>query len=99
MDRWVEHYLELYSRETKITNTALISMETMPTLDHLDTLKSIAKVNCALYDLASGKAPGKDGVPIEVIRSEKIYSPQRSTSQQHYAGMKDRSHRTLGIHI
>jgi hypothetical protein len=71
-DRWVEHYLELNSRETKLIDTALNAMEAMPTLDHLDTFPTMAEVNCAI-DLASGR----DGIPTEVIRSTKdILTPQ-----------------------
>ena len=69
MDRWVEHYLELYSSETKLADNALNAIEALPTLDHLDTLPTITEVKCAINELASGKAPGKDGIPIEVIRS------------------------------
>ena len=69
LDRWVEHYLELYSRETLLTDEALNSMEPLPTLDHLDEIPTIAEVKVAIDDLKSGKAPGKDGIPAEVIRS------------------------------
>jgi hypothetical protein len=64
MDRLVEHYLELYSRETKLTDT-LNAKKAMPTLD---TFPTMAKVNCAIDDLASGKAPDRDGIAVEVIR-------------------------------
>jgi hypothetical protein len=49
----------------------------MPTHDHLDTFQTMAEVNCAIDNLASGKAPGRDGIPIEAIRSAKdILAPQ-----------------------
>jgi hypothetical protein len=71
MDRWVEHYLKLYSRETKLMDTALNDIETLPNLDHLDTFPITAEVNSAIDDLASGKAPDRDGIPIEVITTVK----------------------------
>ena len=49
VDRWVEHYLELYSRETLLTDEALNSMEPLPTLDHLDEIPTIAEVKVAIY--------------------------------------------------
>jgi hypothetical protein len=71
------HFLELYSRENTLTESALNDMEAMPILDHLDTFPTMAEVSCAIDNLASGRAPGRDGMPIEVIRSAKdILTPQ-----------------------
>ena len=37
MERWVEHYLELYSTENTITDQALDTIETMPVMTELDS--------------------------------------------------------------
>jgi hypothetical protein len=39
MDRLVKLYLEMYSKETKLTDTVLNAMDTLPTLDHFDTFQ------------------------------------------------------------
>ena len=62
MERWVEHYTELYARENVVTEDALNAIECLPELEELDELSE------ALGSLASGKAPGKDGIPAEVLK-------------------------------
>ena len=52
----MEHYLELYSRDTLITDEALNSMESLPTLGHLDEIPTNAEVKVAIDDLKSGKS-------------------------------------------
>ena len=37
MSRWVEHYLELYSRENSVTQEALDAIEELPVLEVLDS--------------------------------------------------------------
>ena len=37
MDRWAEHYSELYAKETVVTDAAIKSTEQMPVMDDLDT--------------------------------------------------------------
>ena len=37
MERWVEHYLELYSTENTITDQALDTIETLPVMTELDS--------------------------------------------------------------
>ena len=60
MERWVEHYIELYARENVVT-------ECLPELEELEP--TIDELSEALDSLASGKAPGKDGIPTEVLKS------------------------------
>ena len=68
MERWVEHYTELYARENVVTEDALNAIECRPELEELDREPTIDKLNEALDSLASGKAPGKDGIPAEVLK-------------------------------
>ncbi len=37
MERWVEHYLELYATENTITDEALDTIESLPVVTKLDT--------------------------------------------------------------
>lgn len=67
MERWAEHYQELYSRETTATNTA-IENTTLPTMEELDTPPTVDELRKAIKSLASGKAPGSDGLPPEIVK-------------------------------
>ena len=68
MERWVEHYTELYARENVVTDDALNAIECLPELEELDREPTIDELSEALDSLASGKAPGKDGIPAEVLK-------------------------------
>ena len=52
MERWVEHYTDLYSRENTVSPAAQDVIEWLPTMD----------------SLASGKAPDNDGNPPDLIK-------------------------------
>ena len=41
MDRWVEHYSDLYARETKVTERALTAVEPLPTMHELDAEREL----------------------------------------------------------
>ena len=71
MKRWAEHYQELYSRENIVTDKAREGTEVLPTMDELDAQPTIEELEKALDSLASGKAPGKDGIPPEVLKKSK----------------------------
>ena len=62
MERWVEHNTELYAREN-VTEDTMNAIECLPELEELDREPTIDEFSEALDSLASGKAPGKDGIP------------------------------------
>ena len=68
VERWVEHYTELYARENVVAEDALNAIECLPELEELDREPTIAELKKALDSLASGNAPGKDGIPAEVLK-------------------------------
>ena len=68
MDHWVEHYTELYARENVVTEDALNAIECLLELEELDREPTVDELSEALDSLASGKAPGKDGIPAEVLK-------------------------------
>ena len=68
MERWVEHYSELFSRMNVFREEALMAMESLSTMDELDSEPTLEEINQALDQLTSGKAPGNDGIPVEVIK-------------------------------
>ena len=60
LDRWVEHYLELYSRESTITQTALDALKSLATMNELDSTPTAVELDIAIDALSPRKAPGQD---------------------------------------
>ncbi|XP_076030147.1 uncharacterized protein LOC143018559 [Oratosquilla oratoria] len=71
MERWVEHYQELYSRENTISTAAVEKCKALPLMEELDVPPSIDELRKAIDSLASGKAPGNDGITLEVVKAGK----------------------------
>ncbi|XP_076068334.1 uncharacterized protein LOC143040786 [Oratosquilla oratoria] len=67
MERWAKHYQELYSRE----NVAVENSKALAMMEKLDVLTSIDELRKDINSLASGKAPGNDGIPPEVVKAGK----------------------------
>ena len=65
LQRWLEYYLELYSTQNIVTDTALNALPGLPVIEELEEL------SIAVDGLACGKAPGKDGIPPEVLKNGK----------------------------
>ena len=63
MERWVEHYSELYSRENSVVDSALDAIEPLPIMEDLDAEPTMEEFSKAIDSLACSKTPGTDGVP------------------------------------
>ena len=70
-ERCPQHYQELYSRETIVTETAVENTSPLPVTEELDDSPTTEELGKAIDSLASGKAPGNDGIPPEVIKAGK----------------------------
>ena len=68
MEIRVEHYSDLYSRENTMSPVAPDGIECLPTMDELDSEPSVEELSKAIDSLASGKAPGNDGIPPDLIK-------------------------------
>ena len=68
MERWVEHYSDLYCRENAVSPAALDVIECLPTMDELDSKLLVQELSKVIDSLASCKAPGNDGIPPDLIR-------------------------------
>lgn len=68
MERWVEHYSDLYSRQNTVSPSALDAMECLPTINELDAEPTLDELSKAIDSLAAGKAPGSDGIPPDLIK-------------------------------
>ena len=71
MSRWVEHYLDIYSRANSITHEVLDSIENLSVVEELDSEPTLEDLSKAIDALASGKVPGADGIPPGVIKCGK----------------------------
>ena len=58
MARWIEHYVDLYSRENSVFQEALETIEDLPVLEELDAEPTIEELSKAIDALSIGKAPG-----------------------------------------
>ena len=71
MTRWVEHYSNLYSHVTSVSDAALQDVKDLPVMEELDTVPSREELNTAIDSLQTGKAPGSDNIPPEAIKTAK----------------------------
>ena len=51
MERWVEHYSDLYSRQNVVTTAALDAIECLPVMEELDTEPTTEELNKAINSL------------------------------------------------
>ena len=64
----MEHYSDLYSRENVMSPTALDAVECLPVMKELDAEPTVGELSKAIDSLASGKAPGSDGILPALIK-------------------------------
>ncbi|XP_071941032.1 uncharacterized protein [Antedon mediterranea] len=69
MDRWVEHYSEVYQTKMPVSQEELKNVQNLPTMLELDAYPTMDEVRSAVKQLSSGKAPGDDGIPTEIIKA------------------------------
>ena len=58
----MEHYSDLDSRENIVSPASLDVIECLPTMDELESEPLVEELSKASDSLASGKAPGNDGM-------------------------------------
>ena len=71
MERWAEHYQDLYSTESLVSEAVIDSIPALPILEDLDLPPTEDELRKAIDSLARGKAPGNDGIPGEVFQAGK----------------------------
>ena len=71
MKRLVEHYLEIYGTENKVTEAALNAIPKLTVLEKLEVEPSLDELEKAINCLTSGKAPASDDMAPEIIKCGK----------------------------
>ena len=69
MGRWVDHYLELYSTENTVSDDA--SIPVLSVMEELDVEPTMNELEKAIDAVSTGKAPGNDAIPPELIKGGK----------------------------
>ena len=68
LERWVEHYLELYATQNVVTDAALDTLHDLEVMEELNDLPTMEEVGKAIDCLSSGKTLWKDSIPPEVLK-------------------------------
>ena len=68
LQRWVEHFHGVLNQQSNFDSQVLDEIPQCPVADHLDAVPSREEVVLAIKQLATGKAPGIDGIPAEVLK-------------------------------
>ena len=67
----MEHYSEIYSRDTITTTSSFEAIENLPVMEELDAVPTVEELSTAIDRSPIGKAPGMDGIPPEIIKCGK----------------------------
>ncbi|KAI8511742.1 hypothetical protein Bbelb_108420 [Branchiostoma belcheri] len=68
LKRWVHHFSSLYSKPAPFDDSVLASIEQLPVMAYLDEDPTMQELESALKVMKSGKAPGSDGIPPELLK-------------------------------
>ena len=55
MECWVDHYSKLYSTMNVVSEEAFMAMESLSTMNELDSKPTLEEINQALDQFSSGK--------------------------------------------
>ena len=70
MNRWVEHYSNLFSSQNTISPEGFDSLECLQTMDELDSIPTIEELNTAIH-LTNDKAPRLGNISSYLIKKHK----------------------------
>ncbi|KAJ8369375.1 hypothetical protein SKAU_G00094030 [Synaphobranchus kaupii] len=98
LDRWVEHYSELYASDNTVSEAALCHVERQPAMEELDMEPTTEKLSKALNNLTCGKAPDSNGITAKskvrpLIIRDMLFADDAAVaahSQEHLQTLMDR---------
>ena len=67
MNRWQEHYQELFINPSVVDTTVIENLPQFDVVHEMDNHPVLTEVITALKQMNSGKSPGLDGIPTEVL--------------------------------
>ena len=94
MERWVEHYSELYSRVNVDSEEALMAMESLSIMDELDSEPTLEDINQALDQLFPVRTPEMMAYLLKSLSVQKEHSSRNYMRYFANAGEKVRFRRT-----
>lgn len=68
MDRWCEHFADLFDWPSQIDMTAIHRLPQLPIIKMLQCVPSIKEVQLALTKSKRGKAPGLDSISADLFQ-------------------------------
>ena len=77
-----------------VSEEALVAMESLSTMDELDSEPTLEEINQALDPLSSSKTPGNDSYLLKSLSVQKEHSSRNYMRYFANAGEKVRFHRT-----
>lgn len=69
LERWIEHYSELYGSEGSVCQHTLSELSTSACINHLDDEPDLTEVVECIGGLNKGKAAGEDCIPAELLQA------------------------------
>jgi len=68
LERWADHFQSVLNQDSSFDTQVLSEIPQWPSADNLDDPPSAAEIQRALKQTSSGKSPGIDGIPPEVLK-------------------------------
>ena len=69
LKQWTLHFSTLLNLTSEVTDEALESIQQRPMIPELDAAPNAAETDATIKQLQTGKAPGPDGIPAEVLKA------------------------------
>lgn len=67
MSRWTEHFADLFHNPSTIDETVINDLPQREIIDSMMSLPTLAEIKSTIKEVNTGKAPGLDGIPVEIL--------------------------------
>jgi hypothetical protein len=68
LNRWAEHFSQILNQKSSISEEAIDSIDLRLTYPIPDDPPSDSEIAAAIRKMSNGKAPGPDGIPVEIFK-------------------------------